>query len=444
MAAEQFARWRGETSWNTLTASTLRIGVACSGLLTVLLALCFRPLLCRGAGLGAAACVATSPLLVYYSRMFIHEMPFTLFGMLSLLALLALLEHPRLLYATLLGAGMGLMASTRETVVISLFAWGIASLAWLKQTHPHETAGALARHVWEVKVPLLVFSLTLCLALIVLHYSDFLRHPEGFFDFFVTFFMYSPVAGHEKPAGYFFELLAWPKRSGGVWWTEAGVLILAVYGYLRCPPGTCRVACRFLVHSGLLHLAVYSAIAYKTPWLSCLGWVHFCLAAGVGMVQALADARGRSKGIVGAVLAVFLLWQATQSVRALGRFAADDRNPYAYVPTSADVVRMADWLEALATRQPELAEEPVSVIGTAYWPLPWYLRSFERVGYWPEFPEDAGSRPLLLIVSPEGVPGTDPVSTTHTLFPRGLRHEVPVTVAVRNDIWERETADPAP
>lgn len=439
VAATQVACWRGEDSWVSLTKNTLRMTVSGYGLAMLLAALCFRPLLRPGAGLAGAAFLATSPLLVYYSRMFIHETPFAFFGMVSLMALLAFLEKPGLLYAALFGAGAGLMASTRETVVISLFAWFVASLIWLKQTHPGESAGALARHVWRVKVPFLAFAATLGLVLVALHYSDFMRHPERATDFFKTFLVYTTEAGHEKPPGFYAEMLVWPKLRAGVWWTEGVLLLLALYGYVRYPPGTCRVACRFLVHGGLLHLAVYSLIAYKTPWLACLGWVHVCLAAGMGVVHLVSDARGRWRVPAIALVLTVVAWQAVQAHRASFRYASDARNPYAYVPTSPDVERMAAWLEKLADWHPELTAEPVTVVGSYYWPLPWYLRSFDQVGYWETMPPGAASRPLVLVVGDASA-----LEPSHALFPRGLRHEVPVTVAIRRDIWEKEQSAPAP
>jgi hypothetical protein len=374
--------------------------------------------------------------------MFIHEMPFTLFGLVSLLALLAFLERPRLRFAALLGAGAGLMASTRETVLISLFAWGIAGFIWLLQTHPHLSLKELAHYVWKVKAPLLTFAATLCFALIVIHYTDSMRHPPGLLGFFTTFFVYSPVAGHEKPATYFLELLLWPKERAGLWWTEAGVLLFAVYAYVRYPPGTCRVACRFLVHGGLLHLLVYSAIAYKTPWLISLAWVHICLAAGMGVVKLLTRAKGRWKLPALALVTATLFWQGVQSHRAAFRYASDARNPYAYVPTSTDVERMAAWLENLSQQHPELNTEAVAVVGNFYWPLPWYLRSFNQVGYWDELPTNAAVQPLLLTLPTAMQSDPAILEASHVLFPRGLRHEVPVTVAIRKDIWEREINAP--
>ncbi len=427
---------RGESSWNELTKANLRLGVALVSFLTVIGALGIGRLGRSEDGLAAAAFTATSPLLVYYGRMFIHEPIFTLFGMLTLLALLGFVRHPTPRRAVILGLGAGLMAATRETFVISLFAWALVAIPWLWHADSDTPWHHRLQHIWKTHGHLLYIPPLLCLALIGILYSDFGRHPMGVIDFFRTYFDYSVMPGHEKPFFYYSELLLWPRVQGGLWWTEAGVLLLALYGYVRTPVGPARVACRFILHGGIMHLLVFSLLAYKTPWLPCLGWLHICLAAGFGAGQLIRDSRSWWRIPAVAVVVLIVAWQSVQSRRAAFRFATDMRTPYAYVPTTRDAERMADWLNDLAGDFPILNSEPVTVAGAAYWPLPWYLRQFDSVGYWETLPADANTRPLILLVSSAEAPHTSALEATHVFFPRGLRHEVLVTIALRKDIWE--------
>ena len=80
-------RLRGEATWRELTKGTLRLLPAVAGTLIVLVPLLWRRPWGDGPMLLAAAFLATSPLLVYYSRMFIHEILLVLFGLLALTAL---------------------------------------------------------------------------------------------------------------------------------------------------------------------------------------------------------------------------------------------------------------------------------------------------------------------------------------------------------------------
>jgi uncharacterized protein (TIGR03663 family) len=108
-------RFRGETRWETMTKGTLRLLPALAGCLVVGLPLLWRRRFGDLPMLLAAACLATSPLLVYYSRMFIHEMLLTCFGM---LALVAMTSKPR---GVVLGVLIGLMFATKESFIISMF-----------------------------------------------------------------------------------------------------------------------------------------------------------------------------------------------------------------------------------------------------------------------------------------------------------------------------------
>jgi uncharacterized protein (TIGR03663 family) len=441
MGAAVVARLRGETSWNELTKFSLRLSVALCSLLTVAGALLIGR---RTTGLAAAALVATSPLLVYYGRIFIHESVFVAFGLLTLLSLTAFLQRPRILTAAVIGIGVGLMAATRETFVISLVAWGVPSIVWLWTAQSGASWRQRMGSAWTTHGRYLLLSLTLGVGVIALLYSDLGRHPKGAVDFVRTYFTYSVVEGHEKPFRYFFEMLLWPRVRGGLWWSEGGILLLAIYGYIRCPAGRERSACRFIAHGGVLHLLIYSIVAYKTPWLACLGWMHVCLVAGYGVVGMLRDGRTWWRIPVMAALVLVLSWQCVQTRRAIFRFASDMRNPYAYVPTSRDTERMSEWLDDLAQTAPMLDSMPVTVVGDSYWPLPWYLRGFTEVGYYDQLPADAGTRALILIVSSREGPDSTPLEATHLFFPRGLRNEVLVTVAIRRDIWDAIQAGEGP
>jgi predicted membrane-bound mannosyltransferase len=70
-----------------------------------------------------------------------------------------------------------------------------------------------------------------------------------------------------------------------------------------------------------------------------------------------------------------------------------------------------------------------------YWPLPWYLRSFKLVGYWPEAPANIERLPVVFATGEQIAPMMERLAETHVPVPRGLRDEAPVMVFVRNDLW---------
>lgn len=427
-------RLRGENSWREMTKGTLRTLPAIAGSLLVLLPLLWRRRFGDGPMLLAAALLATSPLLVYYSRMFIHESLLALFG---ILALMALTRQPRWGIPGLL---LGLMFATKESFAISVIAWTAAGLlvAW-------ENRRALDREMlaaaWRnYRLPVAI-SLAVAAVTAIGFYTDGFRHPQGAVDAVRTYFIYQTGDGHDKPFGYYLQLLAWPKKSGGVWWFETPVLVLALLAYAAtCRRGPAaapaRPVIRFLAYAAAGHFLIYGLIAYKTPWLVCLAWAHVCLLAGF----ALAGLAGRRRPLQ-AALAVLaggcLVSQITQARRATGRYAADERNPYAYVPTRGDIEKLEVWLIELRQAVPGIALQPVAVIGEQYWPLPWYLRTFDQIGYWPAPPADLAKLPLVFALPEATQAVMNVLAKSHMPLPRGLRAGVPVYLFVRNDIWRQ-------
>jgi predicted membrane-bound mannosyltransferase len=204
-------------------------------------------------------------------------------------------------------------------------------------------------------------------------------------------------------------------------------------------PRGSRVAIQFLALSAAFHFIIYSLIAYKTPWLMVLPWLHVCLLAGFVGLGLSAKAKAASACLMVLMLAAFSI-QWIQSRHATGRLASDDRNPYAYVPTSEDIEELGPWLESLDRAVPDFSLEPIAVIGAEYWPLPWYLRHYKQIGYWSQPP--ASLERLPLVFSNDDL--TEVLAETHVPVPRGLRNDTPMTVWVREDFWEASLAVDSP
>ncbi|MEX0325576.1 MAG: flippase activity-associated protein Agl23 [Puniceicoccaceae bacterium] len=434
-AAVPVARLRGETGWRDLTEATIRIVPALAGSLLVLTPL----LLVRWTGhtgaLAGALLLASSPLLAYYSRMFIHEMLLALAALLAMAALLHHVKQPGRQSAFLAGLGIGLMWTAKETFVITLLAWGIAFVP---------AAMAYWGPAWQSRlrerVPTIGWLLAGIILTSLLLYTDFFRNPGGALHSIKTFLVYETVAGHEKPFTYYAQLLLWPKIQAGVLWWEGliGLMALAavfLHGRRQGNPER-RSIVIFLGVSTAVHFIIYSLISYKTPWLMVVPWTHACLLAGCLMADLSKMRKSfRYAGIGGLALVAAL--QLHQTLQANGRFAQNTRNPYAYVPTTRDAARLGDWLITLdATIQPQ-SVEPIAVIGNAYWPLPWYLRKFSSIGYWPQAGEFLKDQPLAIILPGHFETVADLLDDTHTALPRGLRQDTPIMVHIRNDLWKQ-------
>jgi len=127
-----------------------------------------------------------------------------------------------------------------------------------------------------------------------------------------------------------------------------------------------------------------------------------------------------------------LAWQAW---RADTIYDADPRNPYVYSQTSPDLFKLVEQVEGLAgvdQRGHNLVVEVMAPEGD-YWPLPWYLRRFERTGWWDHIPETPFA-PIML-VSADLHAGLDEKKTHLMVGYFQLRPQRFFELYVRLDLW---------
>jgi len=423
-------RIRGEDGWKTMREATLRSVPALAGLLVVLLPLWWRRTFGDGTSLLMAGFLATCPLLVYYSRMFIHEMLLVLCGM---AAITALVRGPRWIAA---GICTGLMTATKETAAISVIAW--VSAAPLAAARRDEIVGWI-RAQWR-RVAAAVVTALLVAALL---YTDGLRHPRGALDMILTFFLYETVPGHDKPATWYLTSLLWPSSWNGAGWIHALLIASAVAGCAlawrpQCATSRNARIIRWLGGATAIHFLIYSVIAYKTPWLACLPWAMLCVLAASAWAW-IPKTRAIARATAAALAVAIIGASFTESRRACGRRSGDPRNPYAYVPTRADVVGLADWFEKLRASANPGTMDAAAVIGSGYWPLPWYLRSFATTGYFTEADVGWEGFPVVIAMPDAMEAASAKLAATHVSLPRGLRDGVPMMVFVENELWRQWT-----
>jgi hypothetical protein len=96
--------------------------------------------------------------------------------------------------------------------------------------------------------------------------------------------------------------------------------------------------------------------------------------------------------------AAHLGWQAW---RASFTYTADRRNPYVYAQTVPDVLNLVQKVREIAKVDPAGERVLVKVMApdSYYWPLPWYLREFKRVGWWGKVPADPYA-PMMIVGAP--------------------------------------------
>ena len=345
--------------------------------------------------------------MVFYSRYYIHEMLLVFFAGLAGGAGWRYWRTRRLGWLLLAGAGAGLMHATKETFVISVVAallalganwmwnrWLDASPAPVKPprlTPWHFLAGAL---IWG-GVWLLLF-------------SSFFSNAAGPLDSFRTYQAWLSRAGgaspHVHPWSFYFHRLLWFHAAKGPVWSEALIaglaLVGAAAGFARKRLGDSHAGfVRFLAcYTGALTVA-YCLISYKTPWCLLGFWHGAILLAGVGTAVILRSVAARAARVAVSVLVLAgACHLAFQARRATGAFASDPANPYVYAQTLPGALELVDQVKALADAQPDHRAMLLKVIAPEddYWPLPWYLHDFSRVGWFDALPADPFA-PVMIV-----------------------------------------------
>lgn len=425
-----------------LTTTAIRLVPALFGLATVGLIFTLRRNLGTIATLSAALLLAISPGAVYLSRYFIHETLFVFFTLGVVVATLKFYEQAHLLYLLLVAISAALMFATKETSVISAGVLVIALVAGpvyrrligasapgvrtkkKKRKKFEDSGSAFANFVARVGGPgnfaiWVALALVIFLAVSIVFYSSFFtNYPKGVYDSLKTFEFWTKTGkeAHKHPKVTYF------------WWLLLQESPLLVLGAIGAAIAVLKPRKSFALFGALWAfglIAGYSLIAYKTPWLSLSFIVPLALASGVAIewfYQELGR-RGISKPIRWYALAGILLiaigplpglarifdqivtptpWPGVLSALKqaephwktfipgyqtidLNFINYDNDNRYyvyVYAHTRREALKLVDEINRIAQRSHQGPATGITIVSPDYWPLPWYLRDYNRVGYY--------------------------------------------------------------
>jgi uncharacterized protein (TIGR03663 family) len=385
------------------------------GLLLILLHL----LLVKGVGRGGvilgSLLVAISPAFVYYGRYYIQESLLVCFTFGAIACGYRYLQQPRSGWAIGAGLCLGLMHATKETCIIAWFSMGTTMLfVWALDRRRRE---AVPNKSTRIRKMHLLAGLIAGTTVSCLFYSSFCTYPEGIVASaasWKTYFSRAVDSGwHIHPWYTYFKILFFTHDGPGPIWSEAFILLLAVFGGVFVWRGTCPARMslgllRFLSIYTAMMAIIYSMIPYKTPWCLLSFWHGAILLAavgGVGLYQACVSSRSRiiiSMLLAGGLSHLFWLSLQTNFV-----YCADPRNPYAYGHTSTDVLQVTGRIQEISRMHQDKENMRLDIIcprGDS-WPLPWYLRSLDNgnIGWYSEIPADYQPAPVI-IISPDLLP----------------------------------------
>ncbi|HEX8851867.1 MAG TPA: hypothetical protein VF754_00190, partial [Pyrinomonadaceae bacterium] len=148
-------------------------------------------------------------------------------------------------------------------------------------------------------------------------------------------------------------------------------------------------------------LAAYSLINYKTPWLALSFIIPLAVAGGygVGVLDAWWERQGQTRWPAVLLMAAALAVGLAQSVQLNFYHYDDEEYPYVYVHTRREVLQLVKEIDRLAALAETREQTTIAIASTDYWPLPWYLSEYKRVGYHGR----AGAYTDQIVVGKEGM-----------------------------------------
>lgn len=389
-----------------LTTFTIRLVPVLFGLGTIGLVFLLRKKLGTVATLAAGLMLAISPGAVYLSRYFIHETLFVFFTLAIVVAAVLFYEERNPSYLIPAGASAALLFATKETAMISvgvlIIAFGLTLLyvyvnrkslsSPVKRRRAPSLTDSLSATIREMggKSNLLtaaIFALLTFLGCYLLFYSSFFQNSQGIYDSLKTFAIWTKTGttAHVHPAPQYF---IWLTRQ------EAPLLFLGTIGATLIVLKPRNALALFCALWSFGMIAAYSLIPYKTPWLLLNFVVPLALIAGYA-IQAIYDIDRRQLRLVSAILFVAVCVGLYQSID-LNFINYDNDQPryvYVYAHTKRNVLDLVDQIDRIAKEEGG-AETGISIISPDYWPLPWYLRNYTRVGYYGRMA--ASSEPIIV------------------------------------------------
>ncbi|HEY4376596.1 MAG TPA: flippase activity-associated protein Agl23 [Acidimicrobiales bacterium] len=345
--------------------------------------------------LAAAAMVAVSPSMLYFSRFGREDTPMALLELGLLVVVMAWLTRPTKWHPVIAGALLAAAFAVKETSFIVVAVTGsFLVVVWLVDVRrgrrarragepsadPAEPAGPASRSVLAggLRTPGWRWWLLGAAAFALVFGAAFsvgFTHPGGIADGVTRGIRYwlsqQPVNRGAQPWPFYLVLLAgyeWP------------IVLLAVGGLVaavrRFDPARTLVA-----WVAVANLAIYSWASERFPWLVIHPLLPLILLAGIA-VQAIWDSRARFAARAHPVLALV----GPLAIAALALLAQpvvyahpnDPRELMVAVQTGPEVPRLRDRIARIEAAAPK-GHPPRIVVDTQEsitWPWAWYLRNF--------------------------------------------------------------------
>lgn len=395
------------------------------------------------------ALVASSLAAVYRPQYFRAELLLIILSAIAVVQSLWHYDGRRSIYLILAALSAGLLFASKETALVTVVVLGLALAStaiymWLMRNSAaakkqrrrvgkgaQAVEGWLAPTIerlggWEHFGLMLLIAVTIFAFVNVLFYSSFFTNAKGVADSLQTYMIWAKT-GKQEHVHPFAQHFMWLVGE------ESPILMLGIIGATIAVVQANNRFALFTAQWGFGLLAAYSLVPYKTPWLLLNFIIPLAIAGGYAINEFYSWNKGGEQRFVWIIVIAAVACMGYQTIK-LNFIHYDDENyVYVYGHTYREFLPMVDEIKRLGQQTGLKEDLDIAVLSPDYWPLPWYLRDYKRVGYYGQASQTNSS---LVIINTTQEPSLLPMLEGHytriNTYP--LRPGVVLALYARQDL----------
>lgn len=388
--------------------------------------------------------LAFSPSMVYFSRFFRNDMIIVFCTLAAVAGAFRYLDNihssKRYPYLILTASSLAIAVSSKENayLIIAIFGAyaGMGFLYWIYSDWKKENLGlkkTLLRKTSTLSpyLPEMILSGALFVFIILFFYSSVFRYDVSLFSIV------------EKAFSHWMEMHRIERIGGPFYYYipilfvyEIPIVIFGTAGFFHFLENRVRNKGQnysfflFLCYWALTSLLLYSYLQEKVPWLVVHIVLPFGLLAGafIGEMFSLnseirqikqASYSGKTRALLTGILVLTLLVSMGQCISVNYYRSMEDKELMTYTQASPDIRELMEKINGF-NGSPDTLRIYVIDPNQLYWPLPWYLRDYEKAAYSSKPPSSSKYDAIIVPISYDmyrELPGEEYSSYNFTLRP---------------------------
>ncbi len=399
--------------------TTARLVPVFFGVATILLLFLLKKELGKSGVLWSMFLLAFSPSMVYFSRFFRNDMIIVFCTLAAVAGAFRYLDNihssKRYPYLILTAASLAIAVTAKENAYLVILIFGayagMGLLYWIYSSWKRENLSLQKTLLLKSSallsfLPEFLLSGALFIFIVMFFYTSLFRNDISLFSIVERAFTHW-MAMHriERIGGPFYYYVPILFRY------EIPVILFGTAGFFHFLKKKGKNASFFLFvcYWAFTSLLLYSYLQEKVPWLvvhivlpfgilagACLGDVFSRNIEAMKPDQGLlegnvspltgkkpsfrAEHPGKARKLIAGILALALLISLGQCISVNYYRSMEPAELMTYTQASPDIRELMEMIEGF-NRRPETLRLYVIDPNKLYWPLPWYLRDYEKTGY---------------------------------------------------------------